>query len=332
MGYHAGTGHRAGDEGQHRDRGLERRSETHRRMDRVQLEPAAGAGGQSEDGGQTWAAAQRLSNGDAGMPRLAAYSDGTRVTAVWIDGGTAVARTWNAGTNTWSAADDLSSAGEDAHNLNVAMSGDGQTITATWSDFNYTNPLRVATSENGGTTWDSPVSISTGSLRTGPGETHIAADGTRIVTVWVEGDDGTTWPAMWPLRSAPTAATPGRPRKHCPSGGRTGRATGGQRRRSATRSFLAVAGRTRKRWRPHREIHRRRCHVAGVGVRNPGDGQRPGPPAAASADLQRRTIVWNEEKSPGRCSTRWSPAIAGTPGRPRSRSAPPREPSTSRTR
>jgi hypothetical protein len=167
----------------------------------------------SADGGAHWGAPVNLTT-EAGSdsPDVVSSADGLRLTAVWeisygksdpgdpegepsvwycfvqsassADGGS----TWGAPATlaTWST--DLS--GEDASeecwpSPQVTASEDGTRVAVVWqrSTGSDTTVVQVATSADGGTSWISPVSLSTASYRASPQVTS-SADGMRLTTVW----------------------------------------------------------------------------------------------------------------------------------------------------
>ena len=164
-----------------------------------------------------------------------------------------------------------------------------------------TNPLRVATSETAAT-WDSPLSISTGSLRPAGRDPHRSGR--------FPDRDGVGGGRRRHDRGQPCGrCVQHRRRRHlvgpegaCPSGGRNWppQLVASCRRPATRRSpgpSLDGQG----------NVGARTARSTDGGVTwqesvfaTPATASVQDPRLAASADLQRLTIVWNEEKSPGR--------------------------------
>lgn len=142
----------------------------------------------STDRGTTWTTAVNVSiPGRSSIePQIVAAPD-SALTAVWsrsdgvnkiVQASTSVDRgvTWGAPTN-------LSAVGQDAESPQVVTAPDG-TLTAIWSRFDGANKIiQTSTSTDHGTTWTSPVNLSTpGQPAIGP-QIASAPDGT-ISAVW----------------------------------------------------------------------------------------------------------------------------------------------------
>ena len=100
----------------------------------------------STDGGTTWTSPKELSNDgqNAERPVVAVSSDGSAVVFAWewFDGSHTIAQTQystNSGAN-WTTAD-LTAAGQNANNPQVAVNSDGSTIAYTWQRSNGSNTI-----------------------------------------------------------------------------------------------------------------------------------------------------------------------------------------------
>jgi hypothetical protein len=175
----------------------------------------------STDGGTTWSTPVTLS--DAGQNAFGpqVVTDGTTITAAWYryDGSNHRIQTASStdGGTTWSTPVTLSDAGGTA--LAPQLVTDGTTITAVWYRGDGSNRrIQSASSTDGGTTWDTPVTLSdAGQDAVAP---QLVTDGTTITAVWQRNDGsdyriqsasstdgGTTWSTPVTLSDAATNAS-----------------------------------------------------------------------------------------------------------------------------
>ena len=150
----------------------------------------------STDGGTTWTSPKELSNDgqNAERPVVAVSSDGSAVVFAWewFDGSHTIAQTQystNSGAN-WTTAD-LTAAGQNANNPQVAVNGDGSTIAYTWQRSNGSNTIvqaRELTSAGLGTTTDLSAA---GGNATAP-QLAVNADATTIVYTWQRSNGSNT--------------------------------------------------------------------------------------------------------------------------------------------
>ena len=189
--------------------------------DRIQVATSA-------DGGASWTTPLTLSaagQSAGGPPELA--TDGSTITAAWYrsDGAryrVEVSSSTDGGA-TWTTPQILSAAGENASGPQVVT--DGNTITATWyrSD-GSTRRVQASSSTDGGTTWSSPVNIST--LGQEAFTPQIVVGNTITTVTWLNGttsqvqvswslDNGGSWSTpvnlstSGPFASRPQLATDG---------------------------------------------------------------------------------------------------------------------------
>ena len=168
----------------------------------------------SSDGGATWNPAVTLSaEGEgANQPQIALSDDGNQVTAVWSwSGGSqerVQARSSSDGGVTWTPAADLSEAGRQSTNAQIAASASGSHITVAWQGDDGSR-MRVlsSSSTDDGTTWTTPVTHSEAGSSADNPHVAVSADGTSAAVVWyrlidfnpsrveaaVSADRGATW-------------------------------------------------------------------------------------------------------------------------------------------
>jgi hypothetical protein len=141
----------------------------------------------SADSAATWAVPVSLSvaGQDADAPQLAAAPDGT-FAVVWdrFDGSNFVIQSsHSAGGTTWSAAANLSTAGQNAVGPQI-IAGPDSALTAIWSRYDGSNNIVQAShSADDGGTWDAPVSLSTAGQTADAPQVAVAADG-AVSAVW----------------------------------------------------------------------------------------------------------------------------------------------------
>jgi LPXTG-motif cell wall-anchored protein len=143
----------------------------------------------STDAGTTWSTPLDLSTagGNAFNPQL--VTDGSTITVIWYrsDGSNnriQTAISTDTGT-TWSTPLDLSTAGGNASGPQLVT--DGSTITVIWSRYDGSNNrIQTATSTDAGTTWSTPLDISTaGGNAFNP---QLVTDGSTITATWYRSD------------------------------------------------------------------------------------------------------------------------------------------------
>ncbi len=143
----------------------------------------------------TWGTPVTLS--EAGQPgsggRVALSHDGTKAVAIWnrsdgvnniIQSATA---TINGSTATWSAPQDLSSAGQDASSPRVAISSDGTRAIAVWYRSNGVNDIiqaATATISNNTATWSVVQNLSVVGQSANSPDVEMSEDGTKATVVW----------------------------------------------------------------------------------------------------------------------------------------------------
>ena len=122
----------------------------------------------STDFGATWSTVQILSEVGKGVddrPQLVMSADGTTQTITWSRSNGAndqvqVTTSTDSGA-TWSPAETLSEAGQDAFDPQIAISTDGTTQTVTWRRSNGANHLiQARTSTDSGATWSPAENVS----------------------------------------------------------------------------------------------------------------------------------------------------------------------------
>ena len=145
----------------------------------------------STDGGTTWGATTNLSGvgDDADGPQIVSSADGSKLTAVWFaDNGSnfiAQARSSTDGGTTWGATTDLSTAGRDAENPQVAASSDGSKVTAVWFRSNGSNRIiQARTSTDSGATWGTTTDLSATGRTAWDPQIAASTDGSRLAAVW----------------------------------------------------------------------------------------------------------------------------------------------------
>jgi LPXTG-motif cell wall-anchored protein len=143
----------------------------------------------STDAGTTWSTPLDLSTagGNAFNPQL--VTDGSTITVIWYrsDGSNnriQTAISTDTGT-TWSTPLDLSTAGGNASGPQLVT--DGSTITVIWSRYDGSNNrIQTATSTDAGTTWSTPLDLSTaGGNAFNP---QLVTDGSTITATWYRSD------------------------------------------------------------------------------------------------------------------------------------------------
>jgi len=150
----------------------------------------------STDGGTTWTSPKDLSNDgqNAERPVVAVSSSGSAIafTWEWFDGSHTIAQTQystNGGAN-WTAAD-LTAAGQNANNPEVAVNSDGSTIAYTWQRSNGSNNIvqtRELASAGLGTITDLSAA---GGDATAP-QLAVNADANTIAYTWLRSNGSNT--------------------------------------------------------------------------------------------------------------------------------------------
>ena len=144
----------------------------------------------------TWSSPTTLSAAGqpATEPEIALSDDGTKAVAIWYrnDGANqiiqAATATISGNTATWSAAQDLSAAGQDAGNPFVALSSDGTKAIAIWHRSNGTNEIiqaATATISSNTATWSASQDLSAAGQNASIPEVAISDDGTKATAIFV---------------------------------------------------------------------------------------------------------------------------------------------------
>ncbi len=85
----------------------------------------------------------------------------------------------------WSAATDLSTAGQDAFEPQIAMNSDGLKAVVVWRRFNSSNYIIQSTdSTNGGSSWSIPDDLSVAGQNAFIPQIAMSSDGTAAIAVW----------------------------------------------------------------------------------------------------------------------------------------------------
>ena len=150
----------------------------------------------STDGGTTWTSPKELSNDgqNAERPVVAVSSDGSAVVFAWewFDGSHTIAQTQystNSGAN-WTTAD-LTAAGQNANNPQVAVNGDGSTIAYTWQRSNGSNTIVQGRYRGNGGTWTTADLSAVGQDASQP-RVAVGPDGKSVAFAWQRSNGSNT--------------------------------------------------------------------------------------------------------------------------------------------
>lgn len=153
----------------------------------------------SLNGGQTWAPPTdiRSTGSFTSNPFLSGSSDGTRLSAVWVDAISGedvvqAAYSTNSGKN-WSPPVDLSDVTKSAGDPHIAASADGMRVTVVFSQIDGSvRRIFTKSSTDGGSSWSAATPISeVGENATAP-KVAVSADGSRVHAVFAGNDSGTS--------------------------------------------------------------------------------------------------------------------------------------------
>lgn len=181
----------------------------------------------STDSLASWDATVTIGGTGASGPQLVSSSDGSRLIALWSQGGDPrvfSARSTNSGA-TWTPAVRISEAGFGSSGNTSGPQLTGSTVgtraTAVWRVYTVVNngggyTIMSTSTSTDGATWTTPVAVSPRSPSVGPPRLAASSDGLSVIAMWhqdgsfwtaTSDDGGVSWSSPVSLNTSPVSAT-----------------------------------------------------------------------------------------------------------------------------
>lgn len=153
----------------------------------------------SDDGGGSWSVPTTLSadGQDAQNARIVGSADGEKLYTSWsrsngTNGEVQTAHSSNTGAS-WSSPTTVSSAGVDSSLPRISAAQAGSTVGLTWEALkDGKSVIQSSITADAGSTWSSPVQLSSSTASSDQSQIAAATDGTRFAAVWKRAGDSDT--------------------------------------------------------------------------------------------------------------------------------------------